>query len=41
LLNSKLLATGFTRLIHNQCVCIKHDIETNKLRRSLLLTWTI
>jgi hypothetical protein len=29
LLNSKLLAAGFTRLIHGQCVYVKHDIETN------------
>jgi hypothetical protein len=29
LLNSKLLAAGFTRLIHDQCVYFKHDIETN------------
>jgi hypothetical protein len=29
LLNSKLLAAGFTRLIQDQCVCVKHDIETN------------
>jgi hypothetical protein len=24
-----LLAAGFTRLIHDQCVYVKHDIETN------------
>jgi hypothetical protein len=29
LLNSKLLAAGFIRLIHDQCVYVKHDIETN------------
>jgi hypothetical protein len=29
LLNSKLLAAGFIRLIHDQYVYIKHGIETN------------
>jgi hypothetical protein len=29
LLNSKLLAAAFTRLLHDQCVYVKHDIETN------------
>jgi hypothetical protein len=29
LLNSKLLGSGFIRLIHDQCVYVKHDIETN------------
>jgi hypothetical protein len=29
LLNSKLLAAGFTGLIHDQFVYVKHDIETN------------
>jgi hypothetical protein len=29
LLNSKLLAAVFTRLIHDQCVYVKHAIETN------------
>jgi hypothetical protein len=29
MLNSKLLAAWFIRLIHDQCVYVKHDIETN------------
>jgi hypothetical protein len=29
LLNSKLLVAGFIRLIRDQCVYVKHDIDTN------------
>jgi hypothetical protein len=29
LLNSKLQAFGLIRLIHDQCVYVKHDLETN------------
>jgi hypothetical protein len=29
LLRSKFLAAGFTRLIHDKCVYVKHDMKTN------------